>query len=179
MRIATLNPATRRTALFPWLTTAENVGFGLSCRGRRDDAEVRRWLQRVGLEGSGGLYPAQLSGGMRQRAALARALAMRADVLLMDEPFAALDAQTREDMQELLAELHAELGATILLVSHDIDEVVFLSDRVLVLGPSPTRVVVEVAVAAPRPRTVASRESPEAVAVRAQLRGLVRAMGRR
>jgi NitT/TauT family transport system ATP-binding protein len=164
-------------ALYPWLTVRENVAFGLTCGDRRAAAEADGWLERVGLAEFAVRRPAELSGGMRQRAALARALAVKADVLLMDEPFGALDAQTRERMQELLGDLHSALHPAIVLVTHDIDEAVFLSDRIVVLSPAPARIISEQRVFMPRPRTVAAREAPEAVRLRAHLRRALRGLG--
>jgi NitT/TauT family transport system ATP-binding protein len=163
-------------ALYPWLTVRENVAFGLTCGGRRAAAEADGWLEQVGLAAFAHRLPSELSGGMRQRAALARALAVKADVLLMDEPFGALDAQTRERMQELLADLHSRLRPAVVLVTHDVDEAVFLADRILVLSPAFARIVEEHGVSTPRPRTVAAREAPEAVHLRGQLRRTLRAL---
>jgi NitT/TauT family transport system ATP-binding protein len=128
----------------------------------------------VGLGGFGDYLPSELSGGMRQRAALARALVSRTDLLLLDEPFGSLDAQSREEMQELVARVHALLRPTVLTITHDIEEAVFLADRVVVLSSLPGRIRDVVAVPAPRPRTVAERETPEACALRGRLRRLLR-----
>lgn len=141
-------------ALFPWLTAAENIAFGLKGRLSRKAlaVEVDRYLEMVGLVPFRNYLPSQLSGGMKQRVALARVLILKPKLLLMDEPFGALDAQTREEMQELLLELWRELGHTILFVTHDINEAVFLADRILVMNKNPGRVRREVSVALPRPR---------------------------
>ena len=140
-------------ALFPWLTAAENIAFGLKSRLTRKTLafEVDRYLEMVGLVPFRNYLPSQLSGGMKQRVALARVLILKPKLLLMDEPFGALDAQTREEMQELLLELWRELGHTILFVTHDINEAVFLADRILVMDKNPGRVRREVSVALQRP----------------------------
>ncbi|WP_062227176.1 ABC transporter ATP-binding protein [Aureimonas frigidaquae] len=142
-------------SLFPWLTIADNVGFGLSLRGvapqtRKEATE--RLLVSVGLGGMGDKRPDELSGGMRQRAACARALAMRPRVLMMDEPFAALDVQTRNKMQDFLLDLWRESGASIILVTHSIDEAIALADRVVVFTARPGRVKTIVPIEMERPR---------------------------
>lgn len=149
--------------LFPWKTVFENVEFGLKMRGlrrgeRRKAAEDI--LLRVGLEEFARHYPNQLSGGMQQRVNLARVLVNRPRVLLMDEPFCSLDAQTRLQMQTMLLELWHELEMTVVFVTHDVDEAVFLSDRVVVLTERPGRVKAELTVGLPRPRTHALLTSP-------------------
>lgn len=129
-------------ALFPWLTVAQNVEFGLKRkkipRTQRMEA-VAHMLHLIGLTGFASAYPDELSGGMQQRAALARALVLEPEVLLMDEPFAALDAQMREKMQDLLLELQRSLGQTILFVTHDIEEALRIAAQVVVLSPRPGR----------------------------------------
>jgi NitT/TauT family transport system ATP-binding protein len=141
-------------ALFPWLTVAENIAFGLRGRMRRKaaDREIKRFLGLVGLRAYADYMPADISGGMKQRVALARVLILKPRVLLMDEPFGALDAQTREEMQNLLLGIWKELGHTILFVTHDISEAVTLADRILVLGKNPGRILNDIAVPLPRPR---------------------------
>jgi NitT/TauT family transport system ATP-binding protein len=143
--------------LFPWKTVLENVEFGLKMR-RVGRAERRRAateiLEHVGLAEFRAHYPHQLSGGMQQRVNLARVLVNRPRVMLMDEPFCSLDAQTRLQMQRMLLELWHELHMTIVFVTHDVDEAVFLSDRVIVLSPRPGRVKAELAIELPRPRRV-------------------------
>jgi ABC-type nitrate/sulfonate/bicarbonate transport system ATPase subunit len=146
-------------SLFPWLTTLANVTYGLECHGvpRRAAVErVRPILDMVGLTGFQGHYPYQLSGGMQQRVNLARALAVDPEILLMDEPFAALDAQTREVMQEELVRIAGRAGKTVLFITHHIGEAVFLADRVAVFSARPGRVrdVVEVGMPKPRDLTV-------------------------
>ena len=142
-------------ALFPWLTVLDNVAFGLKSMGipteeRRKRAS--RYVDLVGLSAFAGYYPNRLSGGMRQRVGLGRALAIEPAVLLMDEPFGALDALTRENMQNALGEIWQETHKTVLFITHDIEEAVFLSDRVLVLNGRPSRLVLELPVSLPRPR---------------------------
>jgi NitT/TauT family transport system ATP-binding protein len=143
-------------ALFPWLTVAENIAFGL-CGKKWTKGQVRekvdRFLSLVGLSEFRNYLPREISGGMKQRVALARVLILQPEVLLMDEPFAALDAQTREEMQTLLLSLMDRLSHTILFVTHDVSEAVTLADRVLILDKDPGRVRDDIRVDLPRPRT--------------------------
>lgn len=142
-------------ALYPWRTVAENAGFGLELAGvplRERRARVDAVLAKVGLTGFERYYPAQLSGGMRQRAAIARALVLDPAVLLLDEPYGALDAMTRLTMQNELLKLWHGSGKTMLLITHDIDEALYLADRVFVMGPRPGRVLREIVPDLPRPR---------------------------
>ncbi|MBI3456501.1 MAG: ABC transporter ATP-binding protein [Candidatus Rokubacteria bacterium] len=142
-------------ALFPWKTVLENVTFGLKMRGisREERARIgREYVALVGLAGAEDRYPADLSGGMQQRVGVARALANHPDVLLMDEPFASVDAQTRMTLQEELTRIWQERRPTILFVTHDVEEAVFLANRVVVLSRAPARVVADLPVAVPRPR---------------------------
>jgi len=141
-------------ALFPWKTVLQNVAFGPRMRGLpQGDCEriAREYLALVGLGHVGGRYPAELSGGMQQRVGVVRALANHPDVLLMDEPFASVDAQTRMTLQEELTRIWLERRPTILFITHDVEEAVFLANRVLVLSKG--RVLEELAVALPRPRS--------------------------
>lgn len=150
-------------ALFGWMTVQQNVEFGLKAKGmaKRDRAAIARELiALVRLSGFEDKYPHQISGGMKQRAAIARALAPDPDILLMDEPFGALDAQTRVLLQEEIARISSEAGKTVLFVTHGIDEAVFLADRVVVMSPRPGRVRQEVNVPLPRPRTAEMRSDP-------------------
>ncbi|MCL6091490.1 MAG: ABC transporter ATP-binding protein [Actinobacteria bacterium] len=145
--------------LFPWLSVVDNVAFGLRMAGvgkreRRDRA--RTWLARMGLAGFERSYPEQLSGGMRQRLSLARAFVTDPDVLLMDEPMAALDAQTRLLLQEDLLKLWEETRKTVVLVTHSLDEALLLGDRVVVMTARPGRIKLDLPVPLPRPRTTSS-----------------------
>jgi NitT/TauT family transport system ATP-binding protein len=160
--------------LFPWLTAQKNVEFAL--RGdRQERAEVaREHLKLVGLERFANAYPGQLSGGMRQRVAIARALSYKPEVLLMDEPFGALDAQTRQLMQELLTEIWEKHRLTVMFVTHDIDEAVFLSDRVLVMTARPGRIKEDIPVRLERPRTFELLSTPEFLEHKAKLLESVR-----
>ncbi|WP_084572824.1 ABC transporter ATP-binding protein [Methylocapsa aurea] len=142
-------------SLFPWKTVLENVAFGPRMQGAsRVEArrQAREYIELVGLAGCADKYPATLSGGMQQRVGIARALVNRPSVLLMDEPFGALDAQTRCLMQENLLRLCAQVGATVLFVTHDVDEALFLADRVVVMSAAPGRVLFDLAIDLPRPR---------------------------
>jgi len=147
--------------LFPWRTAQRNVEFGLEMKGmpREERAETSlRFLRLVGLESFAGAYPHELSGGMQQRTAIARALAYNPSVLLMDEPFAALDALTRDEMQRLLVDVWRETRKTVVYVTHNVAEAVYLADRVIVLTPHPGTVKAEVKVTLPRPRDPLSVE---------------------
>jgi sulfonate transport system ATP-binding protein len=139
--------------LLPWLTVAGNVGFGLEDRPRAERNErVATALARVGLTDKANMWPRELSGGQAQRVAIARALVPRPEVLLLDEPFSALDAFTRVDLQDHLLDLWADARPTLLLVTHDVDEAVVLADRIMVMRPRPGRIFEEIAAERPRPR---------------------------
>jgi len=139
--------------LLPWLTVAQNVGFGLVDRPKAERAErVARQLDRVGLTDKAHVWPRELSGGQAQRVALARALVMRPEVLLLDEPFSALDAFTRVDLQDHLLDLWADTKPTLVVVTHDVDEAIMLADRVVVMRPQPGRVFAEIEIDLARPR---------------------------
>jgi NitT/TauT family transport system ATP-binding protein len=142
--------------LLPWKSVLENVMLGLRTqangRDRPPETVAREWIEKVGLEGYEEHYPAELSGGMAQRVGLARALAVDPDVLLMDEPFGSLDAQTKDELQTELLQLWADERKTILFVTHDIDEAIYLADRVLVMSEKPATVVDEMPVGFDRPR---------------------------
>ena len=147
--------------LFPWRTALGNVSFGLEMKGLPKDereAIALRQLALVKLEKFARSYPHHLSGGMQQRVAIARALAYNPAVLLMDEPFAALDALTRDDMQRLLADVWRETGKTVIYVTHNVAEAVYLADRVVVMTPHPGRLKSEISIALPRPRDPLSVE---------------------
>ena len=150
--------------LFPWKSVSANVAVG--ARRLRDRPDPAEWLGLVGLDGFGGSLPHQLSGGMAQRAALARALIGHPRVLLLDEPFASLDALTRLQMQDLLTGVCARLGPTVLLVTHDVDEALYLADRVVLLGGRPASVANILSVPLPRPR---DRADPALVPLRARI----------
>ena len=163
-------------SLFPWLTVLGNVAFGLQEKGLGSaiaEAQARTWVDLVGLSGHEDHYPAQLSGGMRQRVAIARALAAGPKVLLMDEPFGALDARTRSRMQSYLLEIWKNVDITILFVTHDLDEAIMLSDRILVLLPRPGRVGEVIENPVPRPRSADQSLSPEFLAVKRRLEELI------
>jgi NitT/TauT family transport system ATP-binding protein len=168
-------------ALFPWRTVQANVELGLEERGvpaaeRR--AVARRFLELAGLGGFEGKYPHQLSGGMRQRVGIARALAVEPAVLLMDEPFSALDAQTRQLMQEELLAIWERTRQTILYVTHNIHEAVWMADRVVALSRRPGRVVEVVPVKLPRPRTEAMLGEPAFVQAVEQIWALIKSQAR-
>jgi NitT/TauT family transport system ATP-binding protein len=162
--------------LFPWLTVKKNVMFGLETNGagrNEADSEARQWLELVGLSKFADAYPHQLSGGMKQRVAIARALANRPRILLMDEPFGALDAQTRARMQQHLLEIWKNIDITVLFITHDLDEAIFLADRILVLKAHPGEVQELIEVSVPRPRSAAQLGSAEFQATKARLEALI------
>jgi NitT/TauT family transport system ATP-binding protein/sulfonate transport system ATP-binding protein len=164
--------------LFPWLTVAENVAFGLREKGvgpGERSGIVEEWLARVELTGFSNHLPKQLSGGMQQRTAIARALANDPDVLLLDEPFGALDNQTRSLMQELLLGIWERQRKTVLFVTHDIEEAIFLASRVVVMTARPGRIKSEVAIDLPYPRYYTTKTSPEFSALKARLTEDIRA----
>jgi NitT/TauT family transport system ATP-binding protein len=165
-------------SLFPWLTVLGNVQFPLHSRGLgRSERKERasEALDWVGLSGNDRKYPWQLSGGMQQRVALARALAYRPALMLMDEPFASVDAQTRADLEDLLLRVRREHKSTVLVVTHDIDESVYLGDRVLVLSGSPGTVIADLQVSLPAERDqIGTRASDEFVKLRAETARLLR-----
>jgi ABC-type nitrate/sulfonate/bicarbonate transport system ATPase subunit len=163
--------------LFPWLTVGENIQFGLDLSGvgkARREETAREFIEKVGLRGFENAYPKALSGGMKQRVAIARALANNPDVLLLDEPFGALDAQTRALMQELLTQVWEELHKTILFVTHDVEEAIFLSDRVFVMTARPGRIKAEIPVPLPRPRSYDLKASETFLALKQQALTLIR-----
>ena len=169
-------------SLFPWKSVAGNIAWGLEAQGfekGKIKEIVDRQLAMIGLTEFRDHYPAELSGGMKQRAALARVLAFDPKVLLMDEPFGALDAQTREVMQEELMNLWERTRKTVVFVTHDIDEAVFLADRVVVLTARPARVREEVKIDLPRPRDIAVRKSVKLLEYRNYIWDLVRSESQR
>src|SRR3984957_3534992 len=162
--------------LFPWLTVKRNVMFGLEVNGHgklESDREAMQWLQLIGLEKFADAYPSQLSGGMKQRVAIVRALANQPRILLMDEPFGALDAQTRARMQAHLLEIWRKIDITIIFITHDLDEAIYLSDRILVLSAHPGQVQELMEVPVPRPRHIAQFVSPEFLTTKARLEELI------
>ncbi|RWA52040.1 sulfonate ABC transporter ATP-binding protein [Cupriavidus sp. UYMSc13B] len=164
--------------LFPWLTIEQNVRFGLRERGMGAAEQKERsdfFIQRVGLRGFEHHYPKQLSGGMQQRTAIARALANDPKILLLDEPFGALDNQTRVLMQELLLGIWEASRKTVLFVTHDIDEAIFMANRVAVFSARPGRIKSEIAVDFPHPRHYTVKTTPEFSALKARLTEEIRA----
>jgi NitT/TauT family transport system ATP-binding protein len=162
--------------LFPWLTVKKNVMYGLRRAGKSSSeaqSEAREWLELVGLSKYENAWPHQLSGGMKQRVAIARALAGKPKVLLMDEPFGALDAQTRGKMQDYLLQIWREVDVTIIFVTHDLDEAIHLADRIVVLGMNPSRLVEQIEVPVPRPRSVEQFLSAEFLATKRRLGELI------
>ena len=151
-------------ALMPWLTALDNVCFGMQLRGvpaAEREERAHRYIRMVGLKGFEKSYPHQLSGGMRQRVGIARALAVNPDILLMDEPFGALDAQTREIMSIELLKIWDQERKTVLLVTHSLDEAIYLADRVVIMTARPARVKREIRIDLPRPRDHKVRNLPE------------------
>jgi ABC-type nitrate/sulfonate/bicarbonate transport system ATPase subunit len=170
----------QRDALLPWRTILDNVILGLELR-KVPRKEARRralgQLETFGLKGFEQNYPFQLSGGMRQRAALLRTILMEREVLLLDEPFGALDALTRATLQEWLLRLQSQLRRTILFITHDVDEAILLSDRIYVLTPRPASVSLVQEVTLPRPRPPEITTAPEFVALKAKLLAALKAEG--
>jgi NitT/TauT family transport system ATP-binding protein len=164
-------------ALFPWYTVSDNVTFGLRARGLRpaDYRErVEAILEQVGLRGFESHYPAELSGGMKQRVGIARVLVMEPEVLLMDEPFGSLDAQTRSLMQELLLSVWERHHQTVLFVTHDVEEALLLADTVLVMTARPGRIKQRLSVALPRPRALETTTSPRFNELKREVLALIR-----
>jgi NitT/TauT family transport system ATP-binding protein len=159
--------------LFPWKNLEENIAYGLALRGRAKqevEAIVERYIRLVGLQGFEKSYPYQLSGGMQQRAGLARALAVNPSLLLMDEPFGSLDAQTRETLQEELSRILEQERKTMLFVTHSIDEAIYLGDRILLMTPRPGRIREILSVEIPRPRDISQvKANSQAVRLRAYI----------
>jgi NitT/TauT family transport system ATP-binding protein len=163
--------------LFPWLTVQQNIQFGLELAGMDKLGQERlaqEFVEKVGLKGFERAYPKALSGGMKQRVAIARALANNPDVLLLDEPFGALDAQTRSLMQELLTQIWEEFHKTILFVTHDVEEAIFLSDRVFVMTARPGRIKAEIEVPLERPRSYELKSSDTFLRLKKQALELIR-----
>jgi ABC-type nitrate/sulfonate/bicarbonate transport system ATPase subunit len=163
--------------LFPWLTVKENIQFGLELSGMpkgEQDRVAQEFVEKVGLKGFERAYPKALSGGMKQRVAIARALANNPAVLLLDEPFGALDAQTRSLMQELLTQVWEELHKTILFVTHDVEEAIFLSDRVFVMTARPGRIKAEIEIPLERPRSYEIKATETFLALKKRALTLIR-----
>ena len=163
--------------LFPWLTVKENIQFGLEISGLdkgKQDQIAREFVEKVGLRGFENTYPKGLSGGMKQRVAIARALANNPAILLLDEPFGALDAQTRALMQELLTQVWEELHKTILFVTHDVEEAIFLSDRVFVMTARPGKIKAEIDIPLPRPRSYELKSNEAFLNLKQQALTLIR-----
>jgi NitT/TauT family transport system ATP-binding protein len=164
-------------ALFPWMTVRDNIAFGPKKRGvpeRQCREDAARYMHAMELDDFAAPYPYQLSGGMRQRVQIASALVNRPDVLLMDEPFVALDFQTRLGMQELLLQIWDEFHPTILFITHDVEEAVFLADRLYVMTRRPGRVKEEIAVPFPKPRSFDIVTTPTFVAIKERVLHLIR-----
>ena len=164
-------------ALFPWKTVAGNVAWGLEVQGRSKaeiEPIVQQYLEIMNLAEFRNHYPAEISGGMKQRTALARVLAFDPKVLLMDEPFGALDAQTRETMQEEVTKIWERTRKTIVFVTHDIEEAVFLGDRVVVLSARPGRIREDIRIELPRPRTLEIKKSMQCHEYRNRIWDLIR-----
>lgn len=164
--------------LFPWLTVYENVAFGLKTRNiyKEKKTEVKDFIRLVGLEGFEKAYPHQLSGGMAQRASLARALVNHPKVLLLDEPFGALDAFTRMNMQDELIKIWKERGTTMVMVTHDVDEAIYLSDRIFVMTSRPAKIEKTIEVEIGRPR---ARDMPDFLNLRAKILQILDFAGKR
>jgi len=162
--------------LFPWLTVKRNIMFGLKMQGKENntaESEAREWLDMVGLTKFEDLYPHELSGGMKQRVAIARALANNPRILLMDEPFAALDALTRCKMQSYLLQIWKKVDVTILFITHDLEEAAYLADRIVVMGVNPGGIKEVIENPVPRPRDSTQFLSPAFLALKARLDELI------
>ncbi len=163
-------------AVFPWKTVIENVAFGLQMRGvaERERLEIaQRWLERVGLAKFAGYYPSQISGGMKQRVSIVRALANDPEVLLMDEPLGALDAQTRIVLQDELLRIWEETHKTVVYITHSLDEAILLGDRVIVMSAHPGRLLETFEVDIPRPRNVDTMNTPRFAELRGEIWSLL------
>jgi NitT/TauT family transport system ATP-binding protein len=168
-------------SLYPWRTVERNVAFGLELLGLDAAERGRRvdwYLAETGLAGVRRSLPRQLSGGQQQRVAIARALVCEPDVLLLDEPFGALDVQTKEDMQLLIRQIWRDTGTTVVMVTHDVEEAVFLGTRVVVLATDPGRVAADLRIPLPEDRTLATKRKPAFVELRASIEDIVRAQHR-
>ncbi len=160
-------------ALFPWLTVRSNILYGVRQKKlptNSHDAIIKHYIKMMSLQGFEDTYPYRLSGGMKQRVAIARALALDPELLLMDEPFGALDAQTRANLQQVLVEVWQETKKTVMFITHDVREATFLADRVVVMSSRPGRITEEILIGLPRPREILS---PEFVELERKLAGLI------
>jgi NitT/TauT family transport system ATP-binding protein len=169
----------QEASLFPWLNVWDNITFGPRVQKLPRDAyeaRAREMMKLVSLEAFADALPAQLSGGMRQRVGIARVLVMNPSALLMDEPFGALDAQTRLAMQQLLLDVWQKLGTTVLFVTHDLDEAILLADRICIMSARPGRIVREIAVKLPRPRSLDDLVTPEFSAYKAEIMAEMKAL---
>jgi NitT/TauT family transport system ATP-binding protein len=171
----------QEASLFPWFTVARNIGYGLECK-KVAKAEIEKrvtpFVDLVGLTGFDKHYPYELSGGMQQRANLARALVVDPAVLLMDEPFAALDAQTREMMQAELLDIWAQTSKTVLFITHQINEAIYLSDRVIVMSARPGRVIADIKIDIPRPRSLSVKRTDAFLGYEDQIWQLIESQAR-
>jgi NitT/TauT family transport system ATP-binding protein len=166
----------QKYTLFPWLTVKQNIMFGLTAQDHskaQAEGEAREWIDIIGLSKFADSYPHQLSGGMQQRVAIARSLATRPKVLLMDEPFGALDSQTRQRMQQHLIEIWQNVDVTVVFITHDLDEAIYLADRILVLKPNPGEIQALIDVPLPRPRLPEHLETPEFQSLKQELGELI------
>jgi NitT/TauT family transport system ATP-binding protein len=169
-------------SLFPWYTVIRNVSYGLECQGvgrAQAQKQALPFIQLVGLAGFENQYPYELSGGMQQRVNLARALAVNPELLLMDEPFAALDAQTRELMQSELLGIWQKAGKTVIFITHQIDEAIYLSDRVIVMSARPGRILADIRIEIPRPRALGVKRSARFLEYTDQIWGLIESQVKR
>lgn len=165
----------QQPTLYPWLSVRKNIALGLRFRGRRaiNWDLVNEHIHKVGLQGFEEQFPYELSGGMQQRVAIARALITKPRILLMDEPFGALDAQTRDHMQEFLLELWESLRCTVLFITHDVEEAILLSDRVVVMSPRPGKIIRDLEIQLTRPRKWDSRLSEEFLRYKREILSLI------
>jgi NitT/TauT family transport system ATP-binding protein len=169
-------------SLFPWLTVADNIGFGLQLRSMSSAEKTERihyFLEVVGLTKFAQAYPKELSGGMKQRVAIARSLANQPEVLLMDEPFGALDAQTKEQMQQFLLDLWQQTHTTILMITHDVEEAIFLGQRIYVMTAHPGRIQQQIPIHLPPVRDLEMKLSPEFIEIKKTVIHSLRGWGKK
>jgi NitT/TauT family transport system ATP-binding protein len=171
----------QESSLFPWYTVARNIGYGLECQKvpkKEIAGRVAPFIEMVGLAGFDKNYPYELSGGMQQRANLARALVVDPAVLLMDEPFASLDAQTREMMQAELLDIWSQTNKTVVFITHQISEAIYLSDRVIVMSARPGRIIADLPIDIPRPRTLSVKRTERFLRYEDEVWALIEAQAR-